>query len=224
MALTAQSIIDRARPLVNDPNGDRWSDTEIIHHLSDAQRSAVQVRPDINGKNALLDLVEGTKQSIPSDGHILLDVIRYRGTASNPTEGPAVRQVDRTYLDNIDKNWHSAVRNEGDQIYWTYDLRDRETFYIYPREPNPLGRIEISYAKIPAEVSGPSDALGLSDVYQPALLAYVLFRCFMKDQPLEGETITKVNAYYKQFVDLLNQGLQSEFITLPEQEKERQTE
>ena len=179
--MLASDVLDRARLILQDPDKVRWLDGEGFQWLTDGQRVIVLVRPDACAANQHIDLVEGSKQSIPTGGLRLLDVVR------NAPTGRSVRLVDRSVLDEGDPNWHvykaaSVIRQ------YVYDNRDPTNFYVWPpaMKPDPKlvppsAKLEIIYSKMPTPVTAITDVLTVIDIYMDPLLNYVLFRCYSKD-------------------------------------------
>jgi len=178
--MLASDVVTRVRNVLQDADGTRWPDEELLIWLTDGQRTVVLVRPDACMRNESLDLVEGTKQKIPATGLRLLDVVRNVG-------GRAVRLVDREVLDTGNPNWHTATGNAVIRNY-AYDDRDPKTFYVSPpaMKPDPSKKpakavLEIMYSIVPADVVALTDELPLEDIYIDSLTNYVLFRCYSKD-------------------------------------------
>ena len=66
----------------------------------------------------------------------------------------------------------------------------------------PEHRVEISYAKIPGELDVVTDCIELDDVYEPALLAFMLHRGFMKRAGSQDQAtllLQYANVYLEQF-------------------------
>ena len=83
MTVTAQSVLDRVQQTLQDTGGIRWSSTaELILWLNDAQREIALLKPDATAVNTTVTLVDGTKQTIPTDGNRLLSVVRNMTGAS----------------------------------------------------------------------------------------------------------------------------------------------
>lgn len=64
MALTAQSIIQRAVQVLQDTTSVRWPVDELVRWLNDGQREIVLYRPDSNTKVATGTCVAGTRQDL----------------------------------------------------------------------------------------------------------------------------------------------------------------
>jgi hypothetical protein len=189
VATTAQAIIDRARILLNDAVNSvayRWPDAELLKWLNDGQRFIVIVRPDSAATTAALTLVDGTKQSVPTDGLRLLDIVR------NNTTSKAVRYVDRHILDTSIPDWHN-VKASFSVTNWVYDNRVPLTFYVYP--PAKAGAaLEIVYSKMPTDCATVNSNIFLPDIYAEPLLNYVMFRAYSKDT--ENATNPQLAASY----------------------------
>jgi hypothetical protein len=176
--VTAGSIIDKAATLLVDQGNTRWTRAELLSYVNLGQRQICVLSPGTNDKAAVIQLVLGTKQSIPSDGWKLMDVVRNMGT-NGTTPGRAVRLVSRDLVDSILPNWHAARPNNVVQNYMV-DKEDKTSFHVYP--PNTgNGYVEITYAYTPANITTEATAIAINDIYEPVLLDYVLYRACSKD-------------------------------------------
>lgn len=175
--MLASDIISRARTVLNDADGVRWLDAELLNWINDGQRVIALVRPDASVSNTTLTLVSGSKQSLPADGLRLLDVIR--NINADNSGGRVVRLVDRDVLDTQNPSWHSetgtlVVKN------FVYDNRDPKTFYVYPPALN-TSKLEVIYSKDPTNATVVGSTLAIPDIYADPLLNYVLHRAYSKD-------------------------------------------
>ena len=197
MPITAQSVIQRCVETLQDPTSIRWPVAELVRYLNDGQREVVLHRPDAMRKSAAVALVAGTRQTIPSDGLKLIDIVRNTGGTKR-----AVRQVNREILDAQTPGWHGlAVATEI--LHFMFDARDPTAFYVYP----PAGAsssVEILYAASPADVIEPASGalygavtgnISVPDIYGNALQDYVLFRAYAKDSEYAGNAARAQNHY-----------------------------
>jgi hypothetical protein len=175
--MIASDIINRARIVLNDADGVRWLDSELLGWINDGQRVIALVRPDACVSNSTITLVAGTKQSIPNDGLRLLDVMR--NINPDNSGGRVVRHVDRDVLDTQNVNWHSESGQAVVKNY-IYDNRDPKTFYVYPPALN-TAKLEIIYSKNPTDVTATGSTVAVADIYADPLLNYVLHRAYSKD-------------------------------------------
>ncbi len=151
---TIGSIVQRAANALYDDTSIRWPEAELITFLSDGQRDAVLLRPEIHPENKVMALVEGSRQTIPTDGHTFITCIRNMGAASSittPTPGRAVREAKRNLLDNTRSDWHHGSSSIVAKQF-VFDNRDKRHFYVFPPQPNPPGSVEIVYSKSPKEL------------------------------------------------------------------------
>jgi hypothetical protein len=220
--MLASDVLTRVRLLLQDPlntatppDGVRWLNAELFQWLTDGERAVVVVRPDASSLNVELQLVAGSKQTLPAGGLRLLDVVRNIPTtvagasaqAATVNAMRAVRLVDREVLDAQDPLWHSrkaatVIRN------YCYDNRDPTHFYVSPPAVKPdqrtgIAKLEIIYVKLPATVTKLDDTLDLSDIYLDPLVNYVLFRCYSKDSAF-SQNAQLASAYLQTFMGLLN--------------------
>ena len=216
----ASVILTRAQASLNDPDNVQWTQTELIDYVNDAQSQVVMARPEANPKTISMKLVEGSKQSIPDgsesasdidpDGitsFSLIDVIRNMGSDGD-TPGRVIRKASMYYLDKNYPDWHTEDPNVVVRNY-LYDVRNRHTFYVRPSQPSASQNwIEMVVSAVPNDVSAAADLLSLEAVYEPAILAYVLYRAFMKDIAQSDATLAKATGFYTQFQTVL--GLKQE--------------
>ena len=206
--LTAAKVIGRAARALNDPDMVAWTEAELLEFLSDAQRAAVLVRPEVNPVTKPLQLVAGTKQTLPDDAFVLIEATRNMGV-DGTAPGRSVTPTSRASLDQTGSTWHLEDPDQdpddiGVVTNFVYDIRNRKTFWVSPPQPedNPH-QLEIVIAKIPAEILAVATTLEVDDIYQPALLAYMLHRAHVKDVAIEGQGIQKSNTYFTWFMTLL---------------------
>lgn len=173
--MLASDIIDRARIVLNDADGVRWLDAELLKWINDGQRVIALVRPDASVGMVTKTLDAGTKQTIPNDGLRLLDVVKNGA-------GRAVRHVDRDILDTQNPNWHNetgvaSVKN------FIYDNRNPKVFYVYPPAGSggTAATLDLVYSKNPTDVTTTGSTVDVADIYADPLLNYVLHRAYSKD-------------------------------------------
>lgn len=175
--MKGQDIVDRARIVLNDAAGTRWTDAELALWITDGCGFIGLARPDSCALTATMTLAAGAKQSIAGltpAGVRLLDVVGNTG-------GNAITIVDRQVLDAHKPDWRAA--SAGATENYVFDNRDPRTFYVYP--PASAGaQIEIVYSQVPQAVTAGtlgSATLTQPDVYLGPLLDYVLYRAYAKD-------------------------------------------
>ena len=207
MTTSIEELITEASTTLGDLEQIRWPATELLKYLSDAQRAAVLLKPEINPNVMDFQLASSSKQTLPDDAFILIDVTANVDVNNNVrTIGEVISPVDRKTLDQSFPLWNrldasATVTPEN----YVYDIRNRKSFYLYPvRVFSNRDHIELIYAKTPAELTPDDTATELDAIYRPALLAYMLHRALAKktDNPAESGFEDSV-AYFNQFRLLL---------------------
>lgn len=184
--MKVSDITTRVRILLNDQDGTRWLDSELVAWINDSQKLIAMARPDASVTNGALTLSAGTKQSIPATAFRLLDVMRNLAS-DGVTGGRSIRIVDREVLDSQDPMWHTTAAS-GTIKHFIYDNRDPKNFYVYP--PAAAGtKIEAMYSITPTEIVYNSvdvpgtmnTVLTVSPIYLEAVVNYVMYRSYSKD-------------------------------------------
>lgn len=154
--------------------------------------------PESCSATTLLTLTaNNTKQSLPSGTPGLLEIVRNMGTTGTDPGAP-VRVTTRELLDAHVPTWHSDP--VADEIeHFVTDPRDPRTFYVYPRPSGAL-QVEAIVRTIPAAVTSTGATLALDDLYESALVDYVLYRAFLKDAEFAGNK-ARADSHYAAFTN-----------------------
>lgn len=206
MTVVVSSIIDRVRSqLIDTGTVKRWTDDELIKWVTDGERTVVAIAPGASSVNATVELIPGTLQFIPSNGHMLLSVTRNTG-------GRAVRVIGRELIDGFNPDWHVATASSTVQNY-IFDPQQPRQFYVYP--PNDgTGSLDIVYSIMPAERTALTDTLEVIDLYQTALVDYVMYRAHQKDSDFAAGAGIAAN-YLQTFLAFMQQGEGSQLSNNP---------
>lgn len=207
--MLASDIISRASRILFDNTKVRWPESELLDYISDGQRAIVLLRPDANAKNAVLQLVAGSRQSIPADGIRLLRVVRNMG-ANGASPGRAIREVSRLALDSERPDWHFA--NPGATVeHYTFDNMDPKRFYVHPSvAASPGTQVEVIYSAIPAAATAAGQTLDLGDHYLNPVLDWVLYRAYSKDATYAGN-MQRAGHHLQSFGNTLQVNMTVEF-------------
>jgi hypothetical protein len=176
--IVGTTIINKAAIQLTDLTNIRWTRSELLGWLNDAQRQIVLMQPNSSNKTAAQKLIVGSRQRIPSDGWLLLDIYRNMGT-DGLTPGNVVRVVSRQLLDAYAPTWHSSAPSAVTQNF-IFDLQDQTAFYVYPPSDG-TNWLEVNYAQVPADLATENLTISLSDVVQTAMLDYMMYRACSKD-------------------------------------------
>lgn len=178
MAVVASSIISRARNQLADTGSpQRWTDAELLNWISDGQRAIVVADPTASQTVTTVAMVAGTRQTLPSGAHKLIHI--YRNLSVSGTPGKACSYVPLSLLDTQYPSWHTDTAVAA-VTHWSYDENDPVGFYVYPRNDG-TGRVELNYSVMPIDLATTSTTITVRDIYQTALVDYVLFRAHSKD-------------------------------------------
>jgi hypothetical protein len=206
MAITAQSIIRRCVETLQDNTSVRWPVAELVRYLNDGQREVVLYRPDSVVTAATITCVAGTKQSVPSGGAKLIEVIR---NVAPTSAKKAVRLTNREILDAQTPAWHNAT-GTVDILHFMFDPRDPKTFWVYPPATT-SAQVDILYAAYPTDIAEPADGstysavtgnISLQDVFGNSLIDYILYRAYTKDSEYAGN-LQRAQAHYASFANAL---------------------
>lgn len=200
MAVIARAICTDAAKLLQDDTNVAWPLDELLHWLNAGQKELVLGKPDAYVKNQSVQLVAGTRQSIPADGNVYMRLTRNMGAAGT-TPGRVILPIPMQVLDEQNPDWHTAAAS-ATAVHAAYDERDKKHYYVYPPQPATPGYAEIIYSATPPDVAL-DDPIAVSDLYQSALMDYVLYRAYSKDSEYTRND-AKATAYYQTFGALLS--------------------
>ena len=176
--VTAKTIIDKATIQLIDLANIRWTRAELLSWLNDGMRQTVLIQPSAASTTSVVKLDPGTRQYIPSDGWLLLGIYRNMGTDGN-TPGRAIRIISREIIDGFNPDWHTDTAKAEVRNY-IYTNQDQLAFYVYP--PNTGTQyIELNYSAQPTDLTSESQVIPIFDVFQSALVDYILYRACSKD-------------------------------------------
>ena len=180
-------ILGRASIILQDATNVRFPNDELLKFFNDAQKEVVLHRPDANMQNVNnFTCVAGSKQTIPTTGLRLVDVVRNVG-------GRAITQVDRKILDETLPNWHETTADSTRKIeHFIFDPADPKHFYVYPKATTAF-QLEIVFSAAPSDISisnfnTDTTTISVDDVYANSLLDYILYRAYQKDSEFAGNS------------------------------------
>lgn len=188
MTTTAQSIIQRAQTTLQDPEGVRWSATELVMYLNDGQRALITLRNDVGAATVAFTPALGARQTLPANALALVDIL---GNTSGTQR--VIRKVDKTQMDSTVRDWTSGQASKVAVNFMFEPERDPRTFWLYP--PAAAGAsIDLLIASYPVDIPAPSGtayttvtgSISVPDQWDNALLNYVLGRAYDKDAEFGG--------------------------------------
>ena len=212
--ITAKQIIDDAAIQLTDLSNVRWTRGELLRWVNDAQRQIITQAPNATNKVDVVQLVPGTRQEIPSDGWTLIELIRFMGS-DGTKPGRAIRLASRELLDAFNPDWHNDAKTLTPKHY-IFDQQDQTVFYVYPPS-NGNGWVQLNYSPVPPVIADELDTISVNDIYQTAILDYVLYRACSKDAEY-APGLQLAAGYLSTFMAVLNTKTQSEVASSPNQQ------
>lgn len=218
MTIYAQSLVRRAVDTSQDNTSIRWPLREFVRYLNDGQREINLYRPDAMSTNATVDLIPGTKQTLPTNGVKLIEIPRN----NNGSTKRAVRLVEREILDAGSPNWHTQA-GVTEILHYMYDARDPKTYYVFPPAAGSTAKLDIVYSANTTDIAIPADgaslpidstsdntsgasvvigAISVPDIYANALVDYMLYRAYSKDADYAGNA-ARAQSHYAVFANTL---------------------
>jgi len=187
--VAAQDIIKKAHTALQDEDGTRWPAHELVAYLNMGQRQIIIDRPDQKCETTEFALAAGVKQIIPAAAMALMDV-------PNNSTGRMRRitKIDVVQLDAVLPEWRSKAQ-ASEIVHFMHDLREPKVFRVYP--PAIAGtKVDVTYSLYPVDVPIPSGqaassvtgSIDLDDMWESALLNYVLHKAYSKDAEFGGNS------------------------------------
>lgn len=206
MAITAGLVIEGAIKVLQDGQYVVWPEADLIYWINDGLLRLVQLKPESNAEHEELQLTTpGCQYDIPSDSIQFLSAVR------NLPDGAAINYADKQHLDAFDPAWmQPRFGGTGEKVVkeYAFDPKSPRKFYVYPYN-NGNGSIEIVTSKVPTRIEDAEDELPCDDVFAPALIDYVLYRCL--DSQTQHRAKEDAKRYWEAF--LITLGLDSEVDT-----------
>ena len=164
---------------MHDADGIRWTDEDMYDYLTAACRQLVLLRPGARAVTESVKLsAKSTRQSIPTGGFQLIDIVRNMG-ADGDTPGYPVQLTERDALDDANTAWHmDGPEDEIDN--YTYDEANPTVFYVTP-PPSDSVFVEMVYSKSPDRIEAMDDPVVIDNAYEEALYKYIMHKAFCTD-------------------------------------------
>lgn len=197
--ILASTLITKVQRLLHDDSGVRWSDTELLEYLNDGQKEVCLIKPDAYTLTTPFVLAAGSKQSIPNSAIQLMKIIRNMGTTGT-TPGRAISLITMSLLDNVNPTWHTAAATAA-AVHWMFEELNPKVFWVYPANTG-TGWVEAILGTTPPDVATTAMAITLDDIYQNALVSYMLHKSMSKDADFAANQELS-QLYYQSFMNSL---------------------
>lgn len=203
-------LVTSVAATLNDPGFTRWTVDDLVEYLNDACLQVVNVRPEANAATKVLELTEGTRQTLPAGAVALIEVQR------NVPSGRVVRLVDKAALEAAAPLWHGSSRAVDARDY-TFDSRDPKTFWVWPPAASTT-KVEAIVAMRPDQVTNnqtPWDPFPIDVAYKEPARLWMLHRAYAVDTG--AGSLQKSSAYFNQFYQWFGLKAEADFGAEPKQ-------
>lgn len=220
MAIKVQDITARVQAALRDASQDNWPEDVIHEAIFEGEKVIVNYRPDANPVDSVLTCVVGIKQTLvgltPAPNRLLS--VKYN--RAGDVDGRSVRRISMGDLDAIRPNWRSA---SGVTAIREFMHDDREPLIFYVNPPAASGaKVQIAYSAIPTAygVVGVNTVVTVSDLYEPMLVEWALFRLFGHD--IEGSVnLARSNQHLQIFERMMGIKVQADLLNSPSNQENR---
>jgi hypothetical protein len=202
--INAQAVLDAARVTLLDAAKRTWPDAELLDYLNEGLRASCGIKADIYTSEEYIQLVAGTLQTIPDNGTSLIRI-------SDNRNGRIVTQVDFDLLQESNRFWPAGTLETTVENY-AADPRDPRRFIVSP--PNDgRGQVRMLWATPPDEITLGTTEMPVSDIYQPPLIDYVLYRAYSKNSARQD--LAKAQSNYTRWGQYLGLRSQQQLAVAP---------
>jgi len=181
MTILAQDLINDIADELSDADHITWSADELLTYLNSATLRVCLLRPDASSSVESIQLVAGTKQTLPATSRRLLDIFRNMGS-DGATPGKIITATDQRSLDLYSPNWHKETAKTVID-HFVYDEETPDTFFVTPPAHATTDvYVEMKLANNPAIITDASaENIQVNDVYRPALEHWMLYKAYDKE-------------------------------------------
>lgn len=196
MATSIRGLVQRAQTILQDANGTRWDEAELLGWFNDGRRELSVYRPTEFARRTAVVLEAGTLQRLPVGAFLLLRVAANLRSTSPRIAGRVVTQVERRILDAMHPGWEDTeVFPEAAEVrHYCYDDNEPLAFSVFPANDG-TGQVELLACFEPGTATSVDTATGVRDVFNNALLDYMLYRAFDKDSDHPGNAERSAKHY-----------------------------
>lgn len=186
--------MDLAQGLLSDTYV-RWTQAQMLEYLSDGEVEATALKPPAYITSTVVGLVAGTRQALPVRAVELFRVAEALDAAGSVRPAPKVVATER--LNDILPAWRQA-RTDSVAQYVAYDVENPLLFEVYPPQPDTgTGSVRLVCFATPPAFGVVTDTLHLAEAYHPALVDYLLYRCYQVDT--DPASAQRAEAHYAAF-------------------------
>jgi hypothetical protein len=200
MSFTANDYVLDAAELYADTAYARIDADVWIKYLNAGIRALILVRPDAGVVTESVQLVAGTKQTIPTAALRLLDISVNQGTDGS-TPGKIISPSKREHINYSNLLWQ-AGSGETYVENFTYDANTPNIYYVTPPVSTTTDvYVEMSTSQLPTTLTAIGNTVGVNDIFFEPLVQYMLYKAYSGDD--ESVEFQKAQTYFQNFFNLL---------------------
>lgn len=149
-----------------DPGFVRWKEGELLNYINQALSMMAMNLPDEFRRSETVSVTQA-EVALPADALVLLSV--------DAVNGVAVSEVAVEKLNQLDPGWR---QRSGMPSSWVQHVREKQRYWLYPAPSEP---VDVMHSYSAFAYLNQDDDLPVSDVYQSAVMDFVLHRAYGKD-------------------------------------------
>lgn len=210
--LTALQLYSGAAEVLEDITYVTYLETSFLNWVNDAQRAIVLADPTANAKILSIALTPGVSfQTLPATVNSLGGLSLNMGT-DGLTPGKAIRgPVPQETLDSLVPDWQTTTGTYVRE--YVYDAAFGSNYYVYPPVTGTWYVQARVFAK-PTDLAASSDPIDLPDQYGPAIIEWLLYRCYSRDAE-RTPNFGRANRHFANFFQLLGVKIKSDMTIDP---------
>ena len=201
MTILAQDLINDIAAELSDETFITWTAAELLAYLNAAILRVCLLRPDASSSVESIQLVAGTKQTLPATARRLLDIYRNMG-ADGATPGKVITSTDTRSMDLFNPNWHKDTAKTAID-HFMYDEETPDTFFVTPPvHATTQVHVEMKLANNPAVIADAAiENVTINDVYRPALEHWMLYKAYDKETD-SAHSVAEAKFHFQAFNQL----------------------
>ena len=140
---TVDEVVQRAAEVLNDPNHDRWTYSNMVEWVNQGISAICNLYPPAHIEKLDLPLVAGAVQSLDASYNLFIRGLYNKIGGVTQGKTPVFGDLESVTL--INPSWMSATpADEIDEVM--YDPKTPHTFFVYP--PQPAATTNTLYAEV----------------------------------------------------------------------------
>lgn len=220
---TAADILATVRGIVRDSSDLAWTEALKLSYITDGMRAIAALKTDAVAQVVDFTMQAGVFQDITGAGgnanwSRLIQVYCNLDDSDLPARG-VLGPKTQTEMDGSNPEWVTDAADEDGYIYeYVWDPDVPTVFLAHPLVPAGTHKVRMSVAVNVTALTADTDTIPIQDQYIPALIDYVLWRCWGGDS-MRSPTYQKAIAARESFTQLLGLQMKSEAMFNPDQQE-----